>query len=57
MLIFTLMLFVLLVMTLLFLVLTSIPYAVAMSTSLFSTGEVSKITIAAAHKIDVVGQS
>ena len=45
-----LMLFVLLIMILPFSVLTSIPYAC-------SVGEVSKSTIAAAQKIDVVGKS
>ena len=48
-------LFVLLVMILLFSMLTSNPYA---SCSVYeSVGEVSKVAIAAAHKIDVVGKS
>ena len=47
------MLFVLLVMILLFSVLTSILYAVALSTSHLAR----KFTIAAAHKIDVGGKS
>ena len=49
-----LMLFVLLVVTLLFSVLTSIPYAVALYESV---GEVLKFTTAATHKIEVVGKS
>ena len=53
MLISTLM-FMLLIVILLFSVLTSIPYAVALFESV---GEVLKFTIAAAHKIDVVGKS
>ena len=47
------MLSVLLVMILLFSVLTSIPYAVALSESV---GEVLKFTIAAAHKINVISK-
>ena len=50
MLISALMLFVLLVMIFLFSVVTSIPYAVALSASV---GGVLKFTIAAAHKINV----
>ena len=49
-LIYALMLFVLLVMIFLFSVVTSIPYAVALSASV---GGVLKFTIAAAHKINV----
>ena len=48
-----LVLFVLLVVVLLFSVLTSIPYAVAVYESV---DEVLKFTIAAAHKIDAVGK-
>ena len=46
--------FMLLIVILLFSVLTSIPYAVALFESV---GEVLKFTIAAAHKTDVVGKS
>ena len=49
-----LILFMLLVMILLFSVLTSIPYAVALSYE--SVGEVLKVITAAALKIDVVGK-
>ena len=49
-----LMLVVLLVVILLFSVLTSIPFAVALITSI---GEVLKFTIATAYKIDIVGKS
>ena len=55
MLIFAVMMFVLLVMILLFSVLTSIPYAVALSISLLVRSW--KFSIAAARKIDVVGKS
>ena len=54
MLIFARMLFVLLVMSLLFSMLTSISRVLALSTSL---SEVLKFTIAAAKEIDVVGES
>ena len=47
-----LMLFVLLAMALLFSVLTSGPYGLALS-----VGQVFKFTFAATHKVDVVGES